>query len=160
MTVDWTQRRTGLVLLPLALYWLVRYPAYGLLDSADLVIHEGGHVVFLLFGRFIYMAGGTLMQMILPSLIGWHFCRTGYRTGAQVALVWLGQNLLNISVYASDARAMQLPLLGGGHVLHDWHFMLGQLGLLTADTAIGCAIYGLAATAFLAALVMPEFDGD
>ncbi|MDQ2666781.1 MAG: zinc ribbon domain-containing protein, partial [Gemmatimonadota bacterium] len=40
----------------------------------------------------------------------------------------------HIAVYVADARAQELPLVGGGE--HDWAYLLGQLGLLTRDHAI------------------------
>jgi len=39
-----------------------------------------------------------------------------------VALWWVAQNLWNISVYVKDARAEELPLVGGGE--HDWNYLL------------------------------------
>ena len=94
---------TSFLLLPFITYLLLHRGSYTLLDNADLVIHEAGHVFFMIFGRFIYMAGGTLMQILLPSLIIYFFFRNYYITGVQVAGFWLGQNLINISVYAADA---------------------------------------------------------
>ncbi|MBL8513166.1 MAG: hypothetical protein JNJ55_04170, partial [Betaproteobacteria bacterium] len=34
-----------------------------------LVFHEAGHVLFLLFGEFMTIAGGTLMQLIMPAVL-------------------------------------------------------------------------------------------
>ena len=72
------------------------------IDNGDLVIHEAGHFFFMFFGKFIYTLGGTLMQIILPSIIAWYFLRNYYKTGVQISLLWLGQNLINISAYAAD----------------------------------------------------------
>jgi len=111
----------SIIILPLAAYWIVNRGEFGLLDNIDLVIHEAGHFFFMLFGKFIYTLGGTLMQIILPSIIAGYFFRNNYRTGVQFGLLWLGQNFINISVYAADAQARKLPLLGGKKVYHDWH---------------------------------------
>lgn len=143
------------VLLPVCIWCLARRGDYTFLDAADLVIHEAGHFLFRFFGFWMHMAGGTLMQLLLPGLIAWHFLRHGYRLGVQVALLWLGQNGLNISVYAADARAQQLPLLGGPHVLHDWHWMLDQLGWLAWDQSIGHGFVGLALVCFAVLLLLP-----
>jgi len=145
----------SIILLPICIYLVLNRGHYGLIDNADLVIHEAGHLFFYFFGRFIYTAGGTLMQIILPSLIAWYFFRNSYKTGVQFSLLWLGQNLINISVYAADARARKLPLLGGNHVYHDWHYMLGQLNLLNYDTEAGYLFVGLAFLIFFASLLMP-----
>lgn len=50
------------------------------------------------------------------------------------------QNLHNIARYVADARAMDLPLVGGGE--HDWNTLLEGWGLLNRDTAIGHALHG------------------
>jgi hypothetical protein len=44
-------------------------------------------------------------------------------------------------VYAGDAVAMQLPLLGGDATGHDWHNLLVQTGLLSQTTLIANSIY-------------------
>ena len=82
---------------------------YGWLDSLDVAIHEVGHPLFGVFGEFIGMLGGTLMQLLIPALFVWDFRRRGDRHAATVALWWVAQNLWNISVYIKDARAEELP---------------------------------------------------
>jgi hypothetical protein len=46
----------------------------------------------------------------------------------------MGQNCLNIARYVADARAMELPLVGGGE--HDWNYLLSVWGALPRDTQI------------------------
>src|SRR2546427_868842 len=84
----------------------------GWLDGVDLAIHEAGHPLFGVFGEFIGFLGGTLMQLLMPSLFVWYFTRRGDRHAATVALWWVAQNLWNVSVYVKDARAEELPLVG------------------------------------------------
>jgi hypothetical protein len=150
----------SILLLPLCAHLLYHRGQYGLIDNADLVIHEAGHFFFMFFGRFIYTLGGTLMQISLPSLIAWYFFRNNYKTGVQISSLWLGQNLINISVYAADARAMKLPLLGGSHVYHDWHFLLAYLNLLEYDSTVGYLFFGAAIIIFTAAFFMPLIIRD
>ncbi|MGA7304218.1 MAG: hypothetical protein WBW88_05065 [Rhodothermales bacterium] len=138
-------------------YFIITRREYGFLDAADLFVHEFGHIVFAPFGEPLRMAGGTLLQIIVPCLFAFGFLKGLYRPGVQFSLFWLGQNLLNISVYAQDARAQILPLVGGPHARHDWHWMLGQVGLLQADQAVGFFFIGLAALAFGAAVVAPRY---
>ena len=145
----------SIIILPLGLYLLFNRGHYTWIDNADLVIHEGGHVFFSFFGKFIYTLGGTLMQIFIPSLFIWYFFSSYYKTGAQFSLLWLGQNFINISIYAADARAQNLPLLGGHRVYHDWHYLLGQLGILQYDYAVGVAFVVLAVLAFGVAVLMP-----
>ena len=112
---------------------------YGWLDSLDLAIHEFGHPLFGLFGEFIGSLGGTLMQLLMPAAFVAYFWRRGDRHAAMVALWWIAQNLWNISVYVQDARAEELPLVGGGE--HDWNYLLGTLGLLQQDRLIGDGVH-------------------
>ncbi len=144
-----------IIILPIAIYWILNRGEYGLLDNIDLVIHEAGHLFFRFFGKFIYTLGGTFMQIIIPSIIAGFFFRNDYRTGVQVALLWLGQNFINISVYAADARAQKLPLLGGNKVYHDWYYLLSETGLLNYDIEVGYIIFGFAILIFLVAVLMP-----
>jgi len=126
----------------LALYsiLLVRQSEPGsFLDSLDLAIHETGHIVFGAFGEVIQFAGGTLFQLIVPAAFVWYFAKRGDRHAATVPLWWLAQNLWNISVYVRDARAQELPLVGGGE--HDWAYLLGRFGLLAHDQGIGNAVH-------------------
>lgn len=148
------------IILPIAAYWVLNRGEFGLLDNIDLVIHEAGHFFFSLFGKFIYTLGGTLMQIILPSIIAAFFFRNNYRTGVQFGFLWLGQNFINISVYAADARAQKLPLLGGKKVYHDWHYLLGELGLLQYDHIVGYTFLGLAVIIFAVAVLMPLLIHD
>ncbi|MEJ2614176.1 MAG: hypothetical protein P8Z35_04400 [Ignavibacteriaceae bacterium] len=143
------------IILPISVYLVLNRGHYTWIDNADLVIHEAGHIFFMFFGKFIHFAGGTLMQILLPSLIAWYFLKNMYRTGLQVSLLWLGQNFINISVYAADARARALPLLGGNKVGHDWHYMLGELNLLEYDQTVGYIFLGISILIFIAALLMP-----
>lgn len=96
------------------------------------------------------------MQIILPSILIFHFFVNDYRFGTQVSLFWLGHNLINISVYAADARARRLPLLGGNAVEHDWWTMLGMLNMLEYDQVIGYTFYILAILVFLVLLALPR----
>jgi len=111
---------------------------FGWLDGVDLAIHEAGHPLFGVFGEFVGFLGGTLMQLLMPSLFVWYFTRRGDRHAATVALWWVAQNLWNVSVYVKDARAEELPLVGGGE--HDWNYLLGRLGLLGQDRLLGEAV--------------------
>jgi len=147
----------SLVLLPVVLYLATHRGAWTVLDYADLLIHEAGHVFFRVLGFWMGIAGGTLMQLLLPAVLAFSFLRNEYRAGVQVMLVWFGQSLENASVYAADARAQALPLLGGDHVLHDWHTMLSAAGLLHLDAAIGYGLFTLGLAAFLAALTAPRW---
>lgn len=78
--------------------------------------------------------GGTLLQFLLPLAFVAYFWRKADRHAASVALWWVGQNCWNVARYITDARARELPLVGGGE--HDWAFLLAEWGLLARDQAI------------------------
>jgi hypothetical protein len=114
------RRWRAVLTLVLAVYGFLclRRPGeYRWLDSLDLAIHETGHLVFALGGETLTILGGTLFQLIVPTAFVVALWRAGDRHGATVPLWWVGQNCWNISVYIRDARAQELPLVGGGE--HD-----------------------------------------
>jgi hypothetical protein len=144
--------RLALTLI-LALYGfvLLRHPEAGsLVDNIDLPIHETGHIVFRPFGDFMQFLGGTLFQLIMPSAFVVYFWRRRDRHAASVGLWWVAQNLWNISVYIRDARAQELPLVGGGE--HDWAYLLGRLGHLKQDQTIGHSVWMLGVLIYLIAV--------
>ncbi|HEV8356913.1 MAG TPA: hypothetical protein VGQ17_09140 [Gemmatimonadales bacterium] len=137
----WERRWRSALTVVLAAYgWqMLRTPGeYRWLDSLDLAIHEAGHLLFAFDGEFLTLAGGTLLQLLLPAAFVAALWRHGDRHGASVPLWWLGQNCWNIAVYIKDARAQELPLVGGGE--HDWALLLGGFGLLQRDLTIGRAV--------------------
>jgi hypothetical protein len=96
------------------------------IDTIDLFTHEGGHFFFGFMGRLIYFMGGSLMQVVLPSLAIWVFLKSGTRTLIGT-LYWLGQNLVNVSVYIGDAPYRRLPLISDS-AIHDWNWIFRDLG--------------------------------
>ena len=148
----------SLILLPVILWLILNGGKFVfLLDHFNLLIHEGGHGIFKIFGDFIYTLGGTLMQIIIPSLFIFYFVRNEKRIGAQISLIWLGQNLLNISVYAGDALERKLPLLGGNKVYHDRTHLLNITDLILHAKEVGDFFFGLGIIAFLFCLLILNF---
>lgn len=150
------ERRLRLALTAaLAIYgvFLLTHPdTYSFMDDVDLPIHEAGHVVFGPFGEFIGFAGGTLMQLIVPLVFAIYFWRRKDRHGASVALWWFAQSSWNVARYVQDARAQELPLVGGGE--HDWAYLLGELGWLRQDIAISHGIRVIGGFIFVAATLL------
>lgn len=149
--------RFGTTIL-LAVYGLsiARHPDAGsLMDNIDLPIHETGHLVFSPLGDFMQFAGGTLFQLIMPAVFVGYFLRRKDTHSASVALWWVAQNFWNISVYAADARAQELPLVGGGE--HDWAYLLGELHWLQYDQRIARIIWTIGVVVFGASIVLGLF---
>jgi hypothetical protein len=124
------------VLAGLLAWWTLRLMAASswiFLDFVNLAFHEAGHLVFSFLGSTMHYLGGTLGQLLVPGLLVVHFLfRQRQPLGAAVCLWWVGQNLVNISVYMADARELALPLVGGGD--HDWNELFFRFGLLAEDS--------------------------
>jgi hypothetical protein len=110
------------------------------LHLINLPFHEAGHIFFRPFGQYITSLGGTLGQLLMPLIcMGTLLLKTRDPFGASVALWWLGENFLDIAPYMNDARAGDLPLVGGnfGHSspygFHDWEYLLTEIDLIEYD---------------------------
>jgi hypothetical protein len=170
--LDWPAvvSRSGLVaraaFLALLAVWTARFLRHGmdaeaLMDSflhlVNLPFHEAGHVLFSPFGRFLTVLGGSMMQVAVPLVCSAAFLlKTRDPFAASVTTWWAGQSLMDLAPYVADARALQLPLLGGhtGAEVegHDWEYLLTTLGLLDRDVALGRSSFGLGALVMAAAL--------
>ena len=111
-----------------------------------LVFHEAGHVVFIPFGEFMTIAGGTLGQLIMPAVLcGALLLKNRDAFGAAIGLWLVGVSFLDIAPYAYDALQPQLMLLGGrtgeDGGPHDWVFLLTKLGLLKRAHGVGYFFY-------------------
>ncbi|GBD91741.1 hypothetical protein BMS3Abin04_02473 [bacterium BMS3Abin04] len=146
----------SVLLLPIAFLLVINHGKFiFILDHLNLLFHEGGHGIFRIFGKFIYTAGGSLMQIIIPSLFIYYFLSNKKRIGAQISLFYLAENLMNIGVYAADARARKLPLLGGNKVYHDWHYLLNKLGILDYCQAVGFLFFYSAIAVLIIGIIIP-----
>jgi hypothetical protein len=76
----------------------------------------------------------------MPGLFVGYFCYRRQFYSAALVLFWVGESILNVSVYAADSIAQQLPLLGGQDSVHDWNYMLSALNLLPKTAAIAGVI--------------------
>lgn len=130
------------------------------LHFVNLPFHEAGHIIFRPFGAFVTSLGGTLGQLLMPSIcMGVLLFKTRDPFGASVALWWTGENFLDIAPYMNDARAGQLPLLGGnfGHSspygFHDWQYLLTESGLLQYDHTLAKAVFIMGCAIMLLSLL-------
>ncbi|MCG8414894.1 MAG: hypothetical protein MI746_11810 [Pseudomonadales bacterium] len=127
--------------------------------NVDLIFHEAGHILFMPFGRFMMFLGGSLFQVLLPLIFVVAFLWVNKDAfAASVCLWWAGQSLMDVAPYIADARALRLPLLGGGTGAdtpgrHDWAYLLRQMGLLEQDTRIAAAVDFIGSGVLLIALV-------
>ncbi|MBS1849553.1 MAG: hypothetical protein JST79_01460 [Acidobacteria bacterium] len=130
--------------------WLVFYGAFLLyafskhgeflfIDLANLVVHEGGHMLFGWFGPTLGLWGGTLLQWLVPFLLAAFFFYERQTSGFAFCMFFFFENWLYTATYMADARAMDLPLVTVGDpdfVEHDWNAIFTSLGVLQLDTTI------------------------
>ena len=119
------------------------------LHNAHLVFHEAGHLLFAPFGRFMSIAGGSLMQLLIPlaAMAGFLYARP-QPFGAAVATWWLGTSLIDLSPYIGDAQSLKLMMIGGFLAedvpdAHDWRNLLYSLELLRHDRLIATVAWNM-----------------
>lgn len=114
----------------------------GFIHMINFPIHEVGHILFMAFNQFLYVAGGTIFQLFVPIVCCFEFFRRGQPFSAFIVLMWVGNNFFDIAIYARDAIFMELPLgnlLGPkeeGSEGHDWRYMLTQTDMLSHTDTI------------------------
>jgi hypothetical protein len=129
----------------------------GVVDMANLVFHEAGHILFLPFGGFMTSLGGSLTQVLVPlACMATFIWKTRDLFAAAVMAWWAGENLVDLAPYIADARALQMVLLGGhtGAEVegHDWEAILGALGLMNHDVTLGHACHNLGVLVMIGAI--------
>lgn len=111
--------------------------------SVNLIIHEAGHFIFMFFGEFIHILGGSLIQVLIPLIFAVYFFLRKDNFSGGIILMWVGESITEVAHYASDSILMQLPLLGGDNVIHDWNWLLTNTHLLQYTSIISELIYGV-----------------
>lgn len=122
------------------LYALQARGGFLLIDNANLVVHEGGHLLFRWFGSTLALWGGTLLELIVPLALAIYFTFQRQTTATAFAVFFFFENFLYIATYMADARSQGLPLVTVGDAEfggHDWFRIFSSLGLLRYDRAIG-----------------------
>ncbi|MEJ0088698.1 MAG: hypothetical protein WDM80_02950 [Limisphaerales bacterium] len=104
------------------------------LDHANLLFHEAGHPIIGLFSNRLETYGGTIGQLVFPIALAISFLRKGRPLAFAASVIWFFENWLNIARYMADARALELPLVGGGD--HDWNTIFSRWHILSYDTEI------------------------
>lgn len=112
------------------------------MHRVNLVFHEAGHVLFMPFGNFMMVLGGTLGQLLIPLIVGASLLiKNRDPFGASLGLWWLAQSVMDTAPYINDARDLKLMLLGGGTGqdrpgMHDWENILLDLNLIAHERGI------------------------
>jgi hypothetical protein len=146
---DWRPVSRGAVLAWLVFYALFLIYTFNMhggflfIDSANLVVHEGGHLLFAWFGPTLCLWGGTILQWLVPLMLAAYFFRERQPAAFVFCMFFFFENWLYTATYMADARAMALPLVTTGdpdHVEHDWNTIFASLGLLPYDTGIAAIV--------------------
>jgi hypothetical protein len=156
----WAQGRDWRWRAPLMAY--LAYTALrGVLDpdswnwwgGLTLAVHEAGHIIFSPFGEFLMVAGGSITQLAAPVLVAYLMRRQHDWFGVAVGGTWLGSSLASLATYIGDARAQELQLVGfTDNPEHDWHYLLGRVGMLRHDTQLALLTRLLAVAAIVASV--------
>lgn len=138
-----------------------------LIGGINLAIHEFGHMLFMPFGIHVLgdtmvILGGSLTQIALPLVfVGYFQFSKAHRDvhAAMVCLWWTAISMLNVAIYAADARARQLMLISGATGQdddsgHDFYNLFTQWGVLNRDTLYAGRLRGLAALLFFVSVVV------
>ena len=142
---DWCPVPRAALVAWLVFYMLFLYQAMrgsGVMLMIDLVfipIHEGGHLLFRIFGEFLMVVGGTFLQFFVPAALATYFIFQRQVQGTAFCVFFFFEQCLPVAPYMADARAQDLPLLTVGdaeYVIHDWNYLFGHLGLLDHDIQI------------------------
>lgn len=150
-------QRNAMIAFALFAAWYVGRPVfnpfhYVFLRDVILATHEAGHVIFMPFGEYVMVLGGSLFQVLLPIVFVAYFWRRGDYYATSIIALWVAFALTDAAVYIGDARSRQLPLLGGDPAGHDWTFLLVQIGLLEQDRAIARTVRGIGLMVYWAAV--------
>jgi hypothetical protein len=124
-------------------YAFSKHGGYLFIDTANLVVHEGGHNLFRWFGATLCLWGGTLLQWLVPFLLAAYFFAHRETTGFVFSLFFFFENWLYTATYMADARAKVLPLVTTGDsdfVEHDFFAIFTSLGVLNYDTKIAAVV--------------------
>jgi hypothetical protein len=154
------------LVLPFMLYGLFYAKYYNVADTLEgspaiinflhgvnLIFHEAGHILFMPFGRFMTILGGSLNQILIPALITGYFFFKGQKYSGAITLFWVGENFWCVSVYASDGRDAVLPLLGGADSdSHDWLNLLSMMGITNHAQLVGSLVYAVGTLIYLGAI--------
>jgi hypothetical protein len=161
--------RSWEVRLPVVLFlvyvWIrhmveIEYGSF-IFNGINFGFHELGHIVFRPFGEFLMVAGGTILQCLMPCLAAIALWRQRDMFGIAFCLGWFATNCFGCAIYAMDARGMlNLVLYSpmgqsfGADGMGDWTRMLTTLGLLEWDTKIAFAWKGLGSAAMVLCILL------
>lgn len=123
------------------------------LHYPDLAIHETGHLLFMPFGHFLMVLGGSLTQIAFPAVFTGYFYYTQQFFSSALTLFWTGQNFMDVAVYMADAPYRALPLTGPNPDCHDWWQLFNLMNCMGQAELIAGITHWLGVLIYLASIV-------
>ena len=123
------------------------------LHYPDLAIHETGHLLFMPFGRFLMLLGGSLTQILFPAVFTAYFFKSRQYFSSALTLFWTGQNFMDVAVYMRDAPVRLLPLTVNNIDAHDWWQLFGMMGCLNHAKLIADLTHSVGVLIYIASVV-------
>jgi hypothetical protein len=118
--------------------------------------HEFGHLFWSFAGEWMAIAGGSLTQLLIPIGAAAVVYRSRDWFGIAVCGIFLATSLAELSWYIADARneMMDLVSFSPDGAVHDWNYLLGSIGWLKRDIALGRFVRFLAWCVLLASAAL------
>ena len=115
-----------------------------------------GHIVFIPLGRTMTIAGGSIMQLLVPLAAAIYLLKKqGDWFGLGVGLAWLSFSTFELATYIGDAARMELPLVSfGGGYHHDWTTLLSEWRIIDHCDAIATAVRVFGGAVWLSAMIL------
>lgn len=110
------------------------------LQWVDFAFHETGHLLAGWMPEMVMFMAGSVVEVGVPLGLALYFSASQRDLAAGgMCLAWAGAAAFGVSVYAGDAVAQSLPIVGGEH---DWAYILGPDGFdaLAATATVSRAI--------------------
>lgn len=123
------------------------------LHFSNLAIHETGHLLFMPFGHFLMLLGGSLTQILFPAAFVVYFFISGQFFSSALTLFWTGQNFMDVGVYMRDAPARLLPLTVDNVDAHDWWQLFNMMNCLHHARAIANVVHGIGVMLYVASVI-------
>ena len=166
--IRWGRIGLTLLLIPLGLNaFKDEYGGVPLIGDINVAVHEFGHMLFIPFGwpflgETMHIAGGALTQIAFPLIFLGYFLLNKHRRDVHAAMVclwWTAINVLDVSIYAADARARKLMLINGATGQdddsgHDFYNLFSQWGVLNKDTLYAGRLRSLAGLMFFLSITI------
>jgi hypothetical protein len=137
----------------------------GLLRYFDLVfvpIHEGGHLLFSWLGKWLMVAGGTLLQLFAPFALAVYFAFRRQLAGTAFCAFFFFEQLLPVATYMADSRSQSLTYVTVGDpdmAEHDWAYLFASVRMLEHDTQIAAVVRSVGWIGMLAVVAWLAWQG-